>query len=844
MPTKVAVPVTIREPAWGVPPERDILEYVDFYRQDASRKLDKRRRAEMGQFLTPAPVARIMAGMFQSPRETVRLLDAGAGVGSLTAAWISWVCSRENRPRKVAVTAFEIDPILSEYLASTLEMCRRHCEEIGISFTSELVQEDFVKMAVDQLRAPLFRQSAEGYDCAILNPPYRKINSESEIRLALRLVDIETSNLYAAFLALVSRLLRPSGELVAITPRSFCNGPYFRPFREMFLALMALKRIHVFESRKRAFQDDDVLQENVIFHAIRGGAKDGAVTIASSTGPGDELPTLRDVPYSQVVSPLDPDSFIHIVPDDIGQQIAEQMAHFATSLEELGISVSTGRVVDFRAAKYLRANPSDNTAPLIYPHHLSNGFVSWPKHHAKKPNAVLIAPATIDSLVPSGTYVLVKRFSAKEERRRVVAAIFDPKKLQADLVAFENHLNYYHKDGEGLARKLASGLAVFLNSTLVDLYFRNFNGHTQVNAADLRMLRYPPREELERLGSRIGDSLPHQDEIDRLIHDELMPKNLNIPNPVEAKKKMEQALEILKALGFPRQQHNERSALTLLALLDLKPRDYWSDGNNPLRGITQMMDFFAEHYGKRYAPNSRETVRRQTVHQFRQAGIILENPDNPSRPTNSGQTVYQIEPSSLQVLRTYATDGWITALKGYLSASETLATRYAQHREMQKIPLQIKEGHVVALSPGGQNVLIEKIIPEFCPRFTPGGKLIYVGDTADKFAYFNKEALADLGVQVDEHGKMPDVVIHHVEKDWLVLIEAVTSHGPVNPKRHNELKELFRESRIGLVFVTAFLTRRDMIKYLGEIAWETEVWVAETPTHMIHFNGERFLGPY
>lgn len=163
---------------------------------------------------------------------------------------------------------------------------------------------------------------------------------------------------------------------------------------------------------------------------------------------------------------------------------------------------------------------------------------------------------------------------------------------------------------------------------------------------------------------------------------------------------------------------------------------------------------------------------------------------------------------------------------------------------MQKIPLPIKEGHVVALSPGGQNVLIEKIIPEFCPRFTPGGKLIYVGDTADKFAYFDKEALADLGVKVDEHGKMPDVVIHHVEKDWLVLIEAVTSHGPVNPKRHSELKELFRESRIGLVFVTAFLTRRDMIKYLGEIAWETEVWVAETPTHMIHFNGERFLGPY
>jgi hypothetical protein len=323
-----------------------------------------------------------------------------------------------------------------------------------------------------------------------------------------------------------------------------------------------------------------------------------------------------------------------------------------------------------------------------------------------------------------------------------------------------------------------------------------------------------------------------------------MPTTLDIPDPVQAKKKIEQAIDVLKALGLPRPQQNERSALTLLALLDLKPADPWSAATDPLRGVTQMMEFFAQHYGRRYAPNSRETVRRQTIHQFRDAGLILENPDNPMRPANSGQTVYQIEPAALQVLRAYGTEAWIPQLKVHLSDVETLSQRYAQHREMQKIALVIAPDHVIALSPGGQNVLVEKIITEFCPRFTPGGKLIYIGDTAEKFAYFDVDFLAGLGVSIEPHGKMPDVVVHYAEKDWLVLIEAVTSHGPVSPKRHIELQELFGKAQVGLVFVTAFLTRKEMVRFLGEIAWETEVWVAEAPTHMIHFNGERFLGPY
>lgn len=320
-----------------------------------------------------------------------------------------------------------------------------------------------------------------------------------------------------------------------------------------------------------------------------------------------------------------------------------------------------------------------------------------------------------------------------------------------------------------------------------------------------------------------------------------MAKKANAGN---AERRIQQALEILKALGLPRQQQNERSALTLLSLLGLKPGDKWEDAGNPLIGITPMMEFFDKHYGKRYAPNTRETVRRQTVHQLVQAALVISNPDKPSRPTNSPKAVYQIEPSALKLLREFGKPIWARSLRGYLRTGATLKGLYARERDMRRIPVSLTNGHEIRLSPGGQNVLVKKIIDDFCPLFTPGGQVIYVGDTETKWAYFDSNALQALGVEVEEHGKMPDVVVHYVEKKWLVLIEAVTSHGPVNPKRRQELKELFAGSKAGLVYVTAFLDRRTMVRYLDDISWETEVWIAESPTHLIHFNGERFLGPY
>ncbi|EFI4670572.1 restriction endonuclease [Escherichia coli] len=307
---------------------------------------------------------------------------------------------------------------------------------------------------------------------------------------------------------------------------------------------------------------------------------------------------------------------------------------------------------------------------------------------------------------------------------------------------------------------------------------------------------------------------------------------------------IEAAQQIIASLGLPRAQQNERSALCLLALLNLTPGKAWADAENPLVGITPIMNWVREHYGKVYAPNTRETFRRQSMHQFCAAGVALYNPDKPDRPVNSPKAVYQIEPAALSMLRTFGSPAWHDSLATYLAERETLVTRYAKEREQNRIPVEIAAGQQITLSPGEHSELIRAIIEDFAPRFAPGSVLVYAGDTGEKWGYFDAPLLAGLGVDVDSHGKMPDVVLHFTAKNWLLLVESVTSHGPVDGKRHAELARLFAGSTAGLIYVTAFPNRSIMGRYLGEIAWETEVWVADAPSHLIHFNGVRFLGPY
>lgn len=308
--------------------------------------------------------------------------------------------------------------------------------------------------------------------------------------------------------------------------------------------------------------------------------------------------------------------------------------------------------------------------------------------------------------------------------------------------------------------------------------------------------------------------------------------------------RVEDARFILGALGFDQERANERSARVLLALLRLRPEDSWSEVTNPMLGIRAIMDWIRDYYGVDYAPNTRETVRRFTLHQFVDAQLVIQNPDQPDRPVNSPKWCYQVSSRALEVMRVYNTDRFDSLCERYLADVPGLRAQYDAARRLARIPVAMPDGQPVTLSPGGQNVLLKRMIEDFCSYFTPGGQVLYVGDADEKWKVFDGDALAAVGVVIAEHGKMPDLVVYFPSRNWLVLMEAADSHGPVDAKRRGELAALFAGSTASLVYVSCFPSRAVMRKYLAQIAWGTDVWCADNPTHLIHFDGERFLGPY
>lgn len=498
----------------------ELSNTLDVVRKSLNGETDRRERSKIGQFFTPASISRYMASLFQHAGPEMRILDPGAGAGVLFASFVEALVSRGDRPHSIMAVAYENDKNVLPHLKDTMERCRMICKNAGISFRGEIHGEDFIASAIVQSDEGLFATRGERFTHAILNPPYKKISSESAMRRSLNAAGLEVSNLYAAFVWLSARMLEPGGEMVAITPRSFCNGPYFRRFRVGLLGMMSLRYIHVFESRKKAFGDDDVLQENVIYHAVKDAEKPQHILLSSSDGVDFDHTVTRSVPYDRIILPGDRDAFIHLALSDDDTRATERMSRFTATLATLGLEVSTGPVVDFRAQKYLHKHATKGTVPLIYPGHFKDGFVQWPMESQKKPNAIEASPHTEDMLLDAGYYVLAKRFSSKEERRRVVAAVYDPHVVKASHVGFENHINYFHAMGKGLAPNLAKGLALYLNSTLFDRYFRIFSGHTQVNATDLRKMHYPTRDQLLRLGAHVKQHMPDQETMDTILKEE------------------------------------------------------------------------------------------------------------------------------------------------------------------------------------------------------------------------------------------------------------------------------------------------------------------------------------
>ncbi|KGM57478.1 SAM-dependent methlyltransferase [Lysobacter arseniciresistens ZS79] len=475
-----------------------MLTHAEHQRQEVHGATPRAHKSAMGQFMTPATVASFMADLFQPTNGDIRLLDAGAGLGALTCATLDRWRAGELGEGAITVQAHELDSRLREHLEATLASYA----EFGVQV--RVKSGDFLSQAADDIE-----HGKAFFTHAILNPPYKKIHQDSDARAQARRAGLETVNLYSAFVGLALALMGEGGQLVAIIPRSFCNGPYYKPFRRFLLDRAAIRHIHLFDSRTQAFKDDAVLQENVIVLLERGGEQ-GSVRISHSTDDRFIDTRAEDVPFTAIVKPGDPEQFFHIPSGKV--DAIDAAAAIDTPLAALEVKVSTGPVVDFRAREHLRQEATPTSVPLLYAQHFAGHQTVWPVE-GKKPNAIERNEKTERDLWPCGTYVVVRRFSSKEERRRVVASMVRPEALgNPDKIGFENHLNVYHQGKQGVPEDLAWGLFVYLNSTAVDEHLRRFSGHTQVNATDLKNIRYPSRMRLEQMGAwaRLQTSLSQE----------------------------------------------------------------------------------------------------------------------------------------------------------------------------------------------------------------------------------------------------------------------------------------------------------------------------------------------
>lgn len=454
---------------------------------------EESHKKDFGQYLTPYSIAKYMASLFPVVRESMNILDPGAGIGTLSCAFLDRISEEKWNNPEIKVSAYDLDNSVLKELKENLSAEKNKISNLSTSVYS-----------IDFLQKTSFEYSfgtSEQFTHVIMNPPYKKILTKSPAREYTRVFGLETVNLYSSFVGAAIAQLKKGGYLVAIIPRSFCNGVYYKPFREFILKNCAIKHIHLFESRKKAFKDESVLQENIII-MLQKETKQGSVEISYSSGADFSDLQKYTVPFSEIVNPKDKEKYFSIPLPNQKQNISFVSDNKYISLKETGVKVSTGTIVDFRIKDYIRKNPEQDTIPLLYPVHFRQYRTDWPKE-SKKPNAILNTQETAPMFAPAGFYVVVKRFSTKEEQKRIVASLISAEDINTPAFAFENHLNVFHENKKGLTKDIAYGLTVWLNTTFLDEQFRLFSGHTQVNATDLRNLPYPAISQLTEMGKKL-----------------------------------------------------------------------------------------------------------------------------------------------------------------------------------------------------------------------------------------------------------------------------------------------------------------------------------------------------
>lgn len=797
------------------------------------KRVKKADRKNKGQFFTPLSVAEYMASLSLNISEELRVLDCGSGSGILAGALLDKLL--ENvLVKKVIIDLYENDNVILSTLRENTELMVQNFRENNKELIVNIIEDNFILSNKEKWEDEAF---VGVYDIIIANPPYKKLTKDSDESQAMLSVVYGQPNIYFLFMALSTKLLKKDGEMVFITPRSFTSGAYFIEFREYWLKEISLTHIHIFTSRTDVFNKEEVLQEAIITRAVKNNNQRNNIEITASNDVDFEHSQRFSIDYNTVVDLYGDNKYILIPSSKEEVKALETVHRWNYNLPMLGFRIKTGPVVDFRSREWIRENPDNTTVPLLYAGHYNNYFINFPLEKYKEYQYIVNIPETQSLMLENKNYLLIKRLTAKEESRRLQCAIYLKENYQQfDKIGIENHLNYLTKIKDKITQDELYGLFCLFNTSILDVYYRIMNGNTQVNATEVNAIPLPDLDTIKRIGRELltKENMSTQT-CDTIIDGIINKGGIKVG-------KLQEAKAILKAIGMPKQQYNDRSAYVLLALAGIKESDSWSNATKPMLRIVDMMGFMAENYGKIYKPNTRETIRKDTIHQFRDGAVVESNTDDMEKATNSPRYSYCLSNEMLDLIKSYNTTEWAEKLNGFVAEQGTLIEKYSNQREMVRIPILIN-GEELSFSPGDHNQLQKAIIEELAPRFAKGAEVLYVGDTEDKDLIKNVNKLRELGVEITDHDKLPDVVLYVEDKNWLYFIESVTSVGPISQKRMLEIEAMTEKCDCGKIYITAFLDKTTFKKFVADLAWETEIWLAEAPDHMIHLNGDRFIGP-
>jgi len=497
-----------------------LVEYAERLSALYSDVLRLKDMKPMGQFFTPRQVSIFMAELFDIKQDKINLLDPGTGTGVLSAAFCEKLLSRK-KPISLVIDTFETDPKIIPFLKRVLQECKKDLEKKGSKFEFNVLAKDFILTNEPYLSGPgLFERGEKFYDFVISNPPYYKVGTESPYSRMMAEFICGQPNIYAFFMTMAASMLVDKGEMVFITPRSFCSGLYYKNFRKWFLRKVRITRIHIFESRKDIFDKDGVLQENVIIKASKNG-REGIVTITTSKDKDLNVLGKIEVDYSNIISRKNSESFIRIPTSELDVRILHIIDEWPWTLGKLGMEISTGPVVDFRAKEHLRQDLTKGSVPLLWMHNMQSMRVVWPSKKNKKPAAIASTEKTSPLLLPVKNYVLLKRFTSKEQRRRLDSAVLKQSEFPHESVGIENHVNYIHKPNGSLSVGEAFGIAALLNTGLIDNYFRSLNGHTQVNATEIRNVPLPDLSVIKKIGEIVSKAKDLPANLDEMIGSQL-----------------------------------------------------------------------------------------------------------------------------------------------------------------------------------------------------------------------------------------------------------------------------------------------------------------------------------